>query len=69
MSNGENVTIYKVVIDREDHYSMWPVDRKIPSGWQEPGKTGTEKECLDYIHEVAPIKASAIKHNVTQGKT
>jgi MbtH protein len=46
--------IYKVVIDRENQYSVWPLDKELPSGWLEAGKTGTEKECFDFINENAP---------------
>lgn len=44
--------IYAVVINAEKQYSMWPVDREIPSGWESVGRTGTKQECLDYIESV-----------------
>lgn len=43
---------YRVVINHEEQYSIWPVDREIPRGWNEVGKSGTKQECLDYIEEV-----------------
>jgi MbtH protein len=45
-------TIYKVVVNKEEQYSIWPADRENPLGWTEAGKTGTKKECLAYIEEV-----------------
>lgn len=45
-------TIYQVVVNQEKQYSMWPADRELPRGWKAVGKTGTKKECLDYIREV-----------------
>jgi len=45
-------TIYKVVINHEEQYSIWPVDRENPLGWEDVGITGTKQECLDYIEEV-----------------
>ena len=45
-------SIYKVVINHEEQYSIWPVDRENPMGWKDVGKEGTRKECLDYIEEV-----------------
>ncbi len=48
----EDTTIYKVVINHEEQYSIWPVDRENPRGWKDVGKTGTRQECLDYIEEV-----------------
>jgi MbtH protein len=48
----EDTTIYKVVVNHEEQYSIWPADRENPLGWQDVGKQGTKQECLDYIKEV-----------------
>ena len=48
----EDATIYKVVVNHEAQYSIWPADRENPLGWRDAGKTGTKKDCLDYIREV-----------------
>jgi len=48
----EDETIYKVVVNDEEQYSIWPADRENPLGWHEAGKSGTKQECLDYIKEV-----------------
>jgi MbtH protein len=45
-------TTYTVVVNHEEQYSIWPADRELPLGWTAVGKTGTKKECLDYIEEV-----------------
>ena len=45
-------TIYKVVINHEEQYSIWPADRENPLGWKDAGKTGAKKECLGYIEGV-----------------
>jgi MbtH protein len=42
----------KVVVNHEQQYSIWPIDRDPPAGWQEVGKTGSKAECLEYIGEV-----------------
>jgi MbtH protein len=44
--------IYKVVINHEEQYSIWPADRENPLGWRDAGKQGPKQECLDYIKEV-----------------
>ena len=44
--------IYKVVVNHEDQYSIWPADRENALGWNDAGKTGTKAECLAYIKEV-----------------
>lgn len=48
----EDKTIYKVVINHEEQYSIWPADRENPLGWNDGGKSGLKPECLAYIKEV-----------------
>ena len=48
----EDTTRYKVVVNHEAQYSIWPADRENPSGWRDAGKSGTKAECLAYIQEV-----------------
>jgi MbtH protein len=45
-------TIYKVVMNQEEQYSIWPVERDNPLGWNDAEKIGTKAECLAYIKEV-----------------
>jgi MbtH protein len=48
----EDTTIYKVVLNHEEQYSIWPNDRENPPGWFDGGKVGTKAECLAHIKEV-----------------
>jgi MbtH protein len=48
----EDTTPYKVVVNHEEQYSIWPVEKKNPLGWTDAGKTGSKTECLAYIKEV-----------------
>lgn len=48
----EDTTVYEVVVNHEEQYSIWPADRELPLGWSKAGKSGTKTECLDYIKEV-----------------
>ncbi|SRX74503.1 MbtH family protein [Aequorivita antarctica] len=48
----ENTTIYKVVVNHEEQYSIWPAARENPLGWNDAGKTGSKDDCLKYIEEV-----------------
>ncbi len=43
---------FAVVVNHEEQYSIWPVDRDLPAGWDRSGFTGTEDECLAHIDEV-----------------
>jgi MbtH protein len=45
-------TLYKVVVNHEEQYSIWPADRENPLGWRDAGKSGSKDECLAYIKEV-----------------
>ena len=42
---------YKVVVNHEEQYSIWPADRENPLGWVDAGKSGAKAECLAYIKE------------------
>lgn len=48
----EDVTIYKVVLNHEEQYSIWPQDRENAPGWRDAGKHGSKAECLAYIEKV-----------------
>jgi MbtH protein len=51
IENEDRVT-YKVVVNHEEQYSIWPADRANPLGWSDGGKVGSKAECLSYIEEV-----------------
>ena len=48
----EDKTIYKVVVNHEEQYSIWPAHRDNPLGWRDGGKAGLKQECLEYIATV-----------------
>ena len=52
MSWDDEGSLFKVVVNHERQYSIWPQDRDSPLGWDEEGKEGTKAECLAYIEEV-----------------
>jgi MbtH protein len=43
---------YAVVVNHEQQYSIWPVDRPPPPGWQPAGFRGSEDEVLRYVEAV-----------------
>jgi uncharacterized protein YbdZ (MbtH family) len=49
--DDDSVT-YKVVINHEEQYSIWPADKENPLGWTSVGTSGKRQECLDYIEKV-----------------
>jgi MbtH protein len=40
---------YKIVVNDEEQYSIWPVHRETPAGWSDEGTAGTKEECLAQI--------------------
>ena len=48
----EDTRTYKVVVNHEEQYSIWPIDRENPLGWRDGGKSGPKADCLAYIEEV-----------------
>lgn len=44
-----NPEIYRVVLNDEEQYSIWPADREIPSGWRAEGTQGSKEDCLAHI--------------------
>lgn len=51
-NDKEDMTIYQVVVNHEEQYSIFPAYKEIPIGWKEAGKSGQKQECLAYIKEV-----------------
>ena len=49
---SEETTIYKVVLNHEAQYSIWPADRVNPLGWRDAGKQGSKTDCLEFIAAV-----------------
>jgi MbtH protein len=48
----DGFTFFRVVLNDEEQYSIWPKDLEIPNGWYEDGKEGTKEECLAHIQLV-----------------
>ncbi|GLY24585.1 MbtH family NRPS accessory protein [Micromonospora sp. NBRC 101691] len=45
-------SLYRVVRNDEEQYSIWWADRDLPPGWEAEGTTGTRQQCLDHIGRV-----------------
>jgi MbtH protein len=52
MSWDDDDTLFNVVVNHEEQYSIWPDYKPIPLGWRAAGKHGKKKECLDFIEQV-----------------
>lgn len=47
-----SVVGFKVVVNDEEQYSIWPNDRENAPGWSDAGFAGTKEECIARIGEV-----------------
>jgi len=51
-NDQEDLTVYRVVVNHEEQYSIWPAGKSLPNGWADATVTGTKSECLAHIKEV-----------------
>jgi len=43
---------YRVVVNQEEQYSIWPEFKNIPEGWSDIGFKGVKEACLEHIREL-----------------
>lgn len=48
----EDRSAYRVVINQEEQYSIWPAEQENARGWRDAGKSGSKEECLAYVKEL-----------------
>jgi len=74
IENMSGRELFRVVVNQEEQYAIWPDNKNIPEGWREAGKAGEKQECLKYIDEVwtdmRPLSLrKAMEVSVAQRKT
>jgi MbtH protein len=52
MSWDNDDTIFLVVLNDEEQYSIWPEHKDIPAGWRATGFRGKKAECTAHIDAV-----------------
>jgi len=63
-------TSYKVVLNHEEQYSIWPAERENAPGWRDAGQTGTKAECLAYIERVwTDMRPLSLRRRMDQGES
>ncbi len=40
---------FKVLVNHEEQYSLWPAFKAVPGGWTDTGVTGDKQHCLDHV--------------------
>jgi len=65
----EDATIYNVVVNHEEQYSIWPAHRPNPPGWTNVGKSGVKADCLKYIGEVwTDMRQRSVRERMAQAQ-
>jgi len=63
-----DLTIYQVVVNHEEQYSIWPANRELPLGWNSIGFIGGKTACLQYIQDLwfdmrpTPLRPTVTTH-------
>jgi MbtH protein len=52
MSFDREDTIFNVVVNHEEQYSIWPTYKAVPPGWTKVGVSGDKKLCVAYIDKI-----------------
>jgi MbtH protein len=62
---------FKVVINHEEQYSIWPADRALTERWREAGFAGTEDEAWQYLErewrDITPRDRERIRADMRRG--
>jgi MbtH protein len=45
----ENDFDYKILLNEEGQYSLWPETKAAPPGWKESGPVGPKEEVLEWV--------------------
>ena len=64
-ADTEEDTVYKVVMNDEDQYSIWQTSLEDPPGWRDVGVIGAKAECLAYIeHTWTDMRPKSLKQGM-----
>lgn len=52
MTEPSETRVFRVVVNDDEQYSIWPADKALPNGWSPVGTEGPKRTCLKYIQKV-----------------
>lgn len=52
MDDQGSMKMYSVVVNEDEQYSIWPLDRELPAGWNRVDRAENRQACLDRIAAV-----------------
>jgi MbtH protein len=71
MNTSEDVDqkTYRVVVNHEEQYSIWPAGKDLPGGWNEAGFDGPKQVCLEHIDAVwTDMRPLSVRRAMQGGK-
>ena len=57
IEDPEDKTIYRVIVHPQEGYSIWPAERPTRAYWQDAGKTGTHRQCIEFIKKSGTLRS------------
>ena len=66
---SDDDTVYHVVMNHEEQYSIWPMDRDIPAGWTAVVDNKSKEDALAYIESVwTDMRPLSLRKKMEQAK-
>jgi MbtH protein len=63
----EQTVCYKVVLNSEEQYSLWPAETENPPGWFDAGIRGSREACLAFITQVwSDLRPLSLRHSMQE---
>lgn len=65
MKSMMNETLYSVVVNDEEQYSIWPGFKPVPPGWRTVGEPAAREECLGRIEALwTDLRPLILRHRL-----
>lgn len=45
----DEAELYRVLVNHEEQYAIWPAGRDIPDGWRDTEFRGNKADCVSYV--------------------
>ena len=70
MSEDTQEKAFYVVVNEEEQYSIWPVNKEIPRGWRTDGTQGSKADCVAYIDTIwTDMRPLSLRKQMDDSKT
>ncbi len=67
MSFNREDAVFRVLVNQEQQYSIWPEYKTIPGAWSDVGVSGDKKACLAYVEKVwTDMRPLSLRHFIAR---